>query len=113
MSFASGGMTPAHVAGGEMIRYAEPATGGEAFVPRRGNAARSVGVLEHAAGWYGMGLHPLSRGHLMERGGVTYITTTHITQIHAQGIGDRAIARSVRDANKRAARRGIVSAPVA
>src|SRR5690606_5763903 len=29
-SFAQGGFTPAHIARGEMIRYAEPETGGEA-----------------------------------------------------------------------------------
>lgn len=38
--------------------WAEPATGGEAFVPRRGNTGRSLGILQHAAGWYGHALVP-------------------------------------------------------
>lgn len=33
--------------------FAEPATGGEAFIPRRGNRARSLAILDQAAGWYG------------------------------------------------------------
>jgi TP901 family phage tail tape measure protein len=33
--------------------FAEPATGGEAFIPRRGNRARSLAILEQAASWYG------------------------------------------------------------
>lgn len=33
--------------------FAEPATGGEAFIPRRGNRARSLAILEEAASWYG------------------------------------------------------------
>lgn len=33
--------------------FAEPATGGEAFIPRRGNKARSLAILDEAASWYG------------------------------------------------------------
>jgi hypothetical protein len=33
---------------------AEPQTGGEAFIPRYGDPARSIGILGHAASWYGM-----------------------------------------------------------
>jgi TP901 family phage tail tape measure protein len=33
--------------------FAEPATGGEAFIPRRGNRARSLAILDEAASWYG------------------------------------------------------------
>ena len=33
--------------------WAEPATGGEAFVPRFGDPRRSLDILERAAGWYG------------------------------------------------------------
>lgn len=57
--YAAGGMTPAHIAGsGTVLKYAEPETGGEAFIPRRGNRARSVGILEVAADWYGMAVVP-------------------------------------------------------
>lgn len=34
--------------------FAEPATGGEAFIPKRGDAARSKAILAKAASWYGM-----------------------------------------------------------
>jgi hypothetical protein len=33
--------------------YAEPATGGEAFIPKYGNRQRSMGVLSRAASWLG------------------------------------------------------------
>ena len=55
-SYARGGIgvTPAHIAEPKTIyKYAEPETGGEAFIPRNGDAARSMGILETAAGWYG------------------------------------------------------------
>lgn len=38
---------------GPLYAFAEPATGGEAFVPRRGNFDRSMGILDKAASWYG------------------------------------------------------------
>lgn len=56
-SYAAGGLH-AHVARDEMIRYGEPATGGEAFIPRIGDAARSTAVLEEAASWYGLTVLP-------------------------------------------------------
>jgi len=33
--------------------FAEPATGGEAFVPRHGDYGRSMSILNTAASWYG------------------------------------------------------------
>lgn len=36
----------------------ERETGGEAFIPRLGNRARSLGILEEAASWYGARLVP-------------------------------------------------------
>src|SRR5690606_32874877 len=56
-SYAGGGIH-AHVAEDEVIRYAEPATGGEAFIPRRGSRARSIAVLREAASWYGLSVGP-------------------------------------------------------
>lgn len=38
--------------------FAEPATGGEAFVPRRGNYGRSMSILSTAAAWYGASVQP-------------------------------------------------------
>lgn len=33
--------------------FAEPATGGEAFIPKRGDYSRSMAILAEAASWYG------------------------------------------------------------
>lgn len=63
-SYAGGGIH-AHVARSQVIRYAEPETGGEAFVPRRGNPARSKAVLTEAAGWYGYGITPMAAGGII------------------------------------------------
>ncbi|MGW3854739.1 hypothetical protein [Micromonospora arida] len=38
--------------------FAEPSTGGEAFVPKNGDPRRSLGILEHAASWYGASVQP-------------------------------------------------------
>lgn len=48
----------AHLARGTSVMYGEPATGGEAYVPRNGNPQRSKAILRHAAGWYGMAMVP-------------------------------------------------------
>lgn len=37
---------------------AEPETGGEAFIPRKGNYGRSMSILNGAAGWYGAQVVP-------------------------------------------------------
>lgn len=52
-SFARGGVTPAHIAHGDILRYAEAETGGEAFIPRLGDPERSLSILRQAAAWYG------------------------------------------------------------
>ena len=57
-AFASGGITQAHVGVGTRYKWAEPETGGEAFIPRLGNRWRSIGILGQAASWYGMALTP-------------------------------------------------------
>ena len=38
--------------------YAEPQTGGEAFIPKLGNYGRSMSILSAAAGWYGARVVP-------------------------------------------------------
>lgn len=51
---ASGSLREAMVAGpGTRYQWAEPETGGEAFVPRIGNSSRSKAILSEAASWYG------------------------------------------------------------
>jgi TP901 family phage tail tape measure protein len=64
-SYAAGGIhgLSAHIGRGDLIRYAEPETGGEAYVPRRSPTPwRSLSVLSEAAGWFGMGITPMARG---------------------------------------------------
>jgi TP901 family phage tail tape measure protein len=68
-AYAHGGITPAHVARGEIYKYAEPETGGEAFVPRRGSASRSLAVLGTAAEWYGHKIVPMVRGGVVSAAG--------------------------------------------
>lgn len=67
-SYAGGGIhgiTQAHVQRGERIKYAEPETGGEAFIPRRGNPVRSSSVLQEAARWYGFGIVKMAAGGVL------------------------------------------------
>lgn len=63
---AAGGITPAHVGRGDLIRYAEPETGGEAFIPRLGDPRRSTQVLNEAASWYGYGLVRMATGGIYQ-----------------------------------------------
>lgn len=67
-SYATGGIN-AHVQRGERIRYAEPSTGGEAYIPRLGNRARSTAILQQASSWYGYQLVP-KRATPMALGGI-------------------------------------------
>lgn len=56
---AAGGITQAGIypaSSPPLIRFAEPETGGEAYIPRRGNLARSRKIWEHVGkNWLGMG----------------------------------------------------------
>ena len=52
-AYAAGGITQAHVQRHQRIKYAEPETGGEAYIPRLGNRLRSMAVLQQAASWFG------------------------------------------------------------
>lgn len=38
--------------------FAEPETGGEAYIPRRGNYSRNMSILSEAAGWHGADVVP-------------------------------------------------------
>lgn len=48
---------------------AEPSTGGEAFVPKNGDRARSLKILQHAAGWHDAEVVPRRRAVAMGGGG--------------------------------------------
>lgn len=51
---AATGLVNATIAAPRTVyQWAEPETGGEAFIPRKGNAQRSRGILDVAASWYG------------------------------------------------------------
>jgi hypothetical protein len=52
-SFANGGFTQAHIQHRQRIKYAEPETGGELFMPRRGNRARNDAIMAVGAAWNG------------------------------------------------------------
>lgn len=60
----SGLLKDARVFSGGPTRYAfaEAETGGEAFVPRKGNYGRSMDILNKAAGWYGAQVMPAGGG---------------------------------------------------
>jgi TP901 family phage tail tape measure protein len=45
-----------------LYAFAEPATRGEAFIPKSGDYGRSMSVLSHAAGWYGAQVVPAGSG---------------------------------------------------
>ncbi|MFG2165513.1 hypothetical protein [Micromonospora chersina] len=60
---AVGALREAHVAAPvapARYAYAEPETGGEAFIPRFGNRDRSLDILSQAARWYGQQIMPMS-----------------------------------------------------
>jgi len=68
--------------------FAEPGTGGEAFVPRFGDYARSMGILDQAARWYGARVTP---------GGGGAIAVT--VQVSSRGVApfDRALSAAVHE----------------
>jgi hypothetical protein len=86
--------------GGPLYGFAEPATGGEAFVPRRGDRDRSMGILSTAAGWYGAHVVPAAayRGGAGGGGGPVHVTIP-VTLLDAQTgeVTRRAIIRATLD----------------
>jgi len=54
-----------------MFAFAEPETGGEAFVPRIGNRTRALGILAQAAQWHKASIVPWERMAAMGGGGIT------------------------------------------
>ncbi|SCL21493.1 hypothetical protein [Micromonospora inyonensis] len=52
--------------------WAEPATGGEAFIPRHGNPERSLDILSRAARWYGQQIIPATAS-LTQSAGTTEV----------------------------------------
>ncbi len=108
-TYALGGVTPAHVTRNELIKYGEPETGGEAFVPRRGDPRRSTAVLAEAASWYGYALTKMAAGGIVNyaSGSATRGGTTIVDLRGAQIIGvpdlEKTIDRAVTKANEKSA----------
>jgi len=95
--YAQGGIhggIQAHVARGDVIRYAEPETGGEAFIPRIGNRARSLSILEEAAGWYGMDLMDKGASKMGVWGGQS--VTVQVSQVVADDLSPMGRVRMER-----------------
>lgn len=83
---ASGGLREAQIAAGGPTQYAwaEASTGGEAFIPRNGNRARSTAIWQHVGqNWLGQGMGGRS-------GPITVMATIPIT------LGADTITRQVR-----------------
>lgn len=59
--YARGGIHGAHIGRGDLIRYAEPETEMEAYIPKRGDDRRSLGILGEAASWFGMAVVPKAK----------------------------------------------------
>lgn len=114
-SYAQGGTTPAHIASPSTIyKYAEPETGGEAFVPKNGNRARSLSILDEAASWYGSSVVPNGAHAVVPVGqmtpasaGTAVIDNSRTYQIHASALAASDVARTVRDAIIEIERRAI------
>ncbi len=67
--------------------FAEPATGGEAFVPRFGNRQQSMSILDRAAGWYGAQVMPAAMT-------IRPVVHVHVTPVAAGG--DRLMSEVVK-----------------
>lgn len=110
-AMARGGVTPAHIARNQMIKYAEPSTGGEAYVPRLGSPTRSVQVLDTAAGWYGYDLVKMARGGIIGgssttetfRGSMTTVVDMRNSIVYGVDDLERKIDGAVDKANAKAA----------
>lgn len=58
---AAGGVYPA--SNPPLIKFAEPETGGELYMPRRGiSRGRARSLLAEGAAWYGLGITPMAAG---------------------------------------------------
>jgi TP901 family phage tail tape measure protein len=81
---------------GPLYGFAEPATGGEAFVPRRGDYGRSTGILDQAARWYGGRFMP---GGMGGGGTLTVVLTGGDAATRAHIAGLRAYVQSTYGGN--------------
>jgi TP901 family phage tail tape measure protein len=80
--------------GPAIYAFAEPSTGGEAFIPKRGDYGRSMGILDEAAGWYGARVVP-QQGWYGSAATPATATAAAGTPIDYQALG-RAVASALR-----------------
>lgn len=129
-AYATGGITQAHVQRHQRIKYAEPQTGGEAYIPRLGNRRRSMAVLQKAASWLGGRFVPgtlpmaaggvvVSTGESLYANGLTSPAeaaaerrlSAHITEVLARI--DRIMARISKSMSLAEARAAVIEATAA
>lgn len=67
--------------------FAEPATGGEAFIPRFGDTDRSLGILDRAAGWYGKTLANRTPTYTTGSGGAITVNVRVDGSVVVEGTG--------------------------
>ena len=96
--YGRGGLSERHVAqvapAGAWRVWAEPETGGEAYIPRLGDRDRSMAVLQEAAGWYGASLYTAAQG-------VAFVPPTQ--RGRSGGDSSRELVREIRMLNERVA----------
>lgn len=72
------------VSSGARYAFAEPATRGEAFIPKNGDRQRSLGIVDTAARWYGHTIAPMG-GSAGGGGSVQTIIHKHEHTVTIQG----------------------------
>jgi hypothetical protein len=77
--------------------FAEPQTGGEAFVPKRGDYGRSMSILSQAAHWYGASVVPAMGS--VRAGGTQTIVHEHRHTVILDGTGVLSSLRGDIDLN--------------
>lgn len=105
MSYATGGIREGiYAMQGGLVRWAEPSTGGEAYIPLGANKRRNATrVLRDVATRFGIGLTDMSASRqvvVVKEGGDTHVTVTPVrTGASATDIGYQ-VGRSVRRARR-------------
>ncbi|HJX87502.1 MAG TPA: hypothetical protein VJ277_08105, partial [Gemmatimonadales bacterium] len=86
---ATGRVMQAGIATSPTVLFGERETEQEAYIPKRGNYARSMGILQTAAGWMGADVVP--RGGYMAGGGGTSAAPINIIVSAGSGLGGAVV----------------------
>ncbi|MEV5819306.1 hypothetical protein AB0L22_09035 [Micromonospora haikouensis] len=71
VAMASGGMMQAGIypaSNPPLVKFAEPETGGEAYIPRKGDRNRNLSILSEAASWNNARVVPMAVGGILAGG---------------------------------------------